>query len=81
MRVSLDEPCKDVLKTLIKENFAKNTRIVKMESELAQMKIKKNQLERYQSKNCLFYCNLPFCSNGTYLSSVIDLIQYVDCQH
>ena len=72
---SLDEPSKEILKTLIEENIAKNTRIAELESEVAQMKIKVNQLERYQSKDCLIFRNLPFSSNGTYLSDVIDLIQ------
>ena len=74
---SLDEPSKEILKTLIEENIAKNTRIAELESEVAQMKIKVNQLERYQSKDCLIFRNLPFSSNGTYLSDVIDLIQNV----
>ena len=74
---NLDEPSKEILTTLIEENFAKNTRIAELESEVAQMKIKLNQLKRYQSKDCLFFCNLPIGSNGTYLSGVIDLIQNV----
>ena len=41
------------------------------------MKIKVNQLERYQSKDCLIFRNLPFSSNGTSLSDDIDLIQNV----
>ena len=74
---SLDEPSKEILKNLIEENIAKNARIAELESEVTQMKIKVNQLERYQSKNCLIFRNLPFSSNGTYLSDVIDLIQNV----
>ena len=74
---NLDEPCKEILKTLIEENFAKNTRIAELESEVARMKIKLNQLNRYQSKDCLFVRNLPFSSNRTYLSDVIDIIQNV----
>ena len=74
---SLDEPSKEILKTLIEENIAKNTRIAELESEVAQMKIKVNQLERYQSKDCLIFRNLPFSSNGTHLSHVNDLIQNV----
>ena len=68
---SLDEPSKEILNTLIKENFAKNTQIAELESEMAQMKVKVNQLERSD------FLNLPFSSNGTYLSDVIDLIQNV----
>ena len=41
------------------------------------MKIEVNQLERYQLKDCLIFRNLPFSSNGTYFSYVIDLIQNV----
>ena len=50
----LDEPSKEILKTVIEENFAKNTRIAELENEVAQMKIKVNQLERYQSKVYFF---------------------------
>ena len=74
---SLDEPSKEILKTLFEENIAKNIRIAELESEVAPMKIKVNQLEKYQSKDCLIFRNLPFSSNGTYLSDVIDLIQNV----
>ena len=72
---TLDEPSKEILKNPNKENFAKNTRIAELESEVAQMKIKVNQLEIYQSKDCLIFRNLPFSSNETYLSDLIDLIR------
>ena len=74
---SLDEPSKENLKTLIEEIFAENTRIPELEAEVAQMKIKINQLESDQSKYCLIFRNQPFSSNGTYLSEVTDLIQNV----
>ena len=46
----LDEPSKEILKTLIEENIGKNARIAELESEVAQMKIKVNQLEDINQK-------------------------------
>ena len=70
----------DLMKKLprkVEENFAKNTRIAELQSEVVQMKNKVNQIERHQSKDCLIFRNLPFSSNVSYLSVVIDLIQNV----
>ena len=41
------------------------------------MKIKVNQLARYQSNDCLKFRNLPLTTNGSYQSDVICLIQNV----
>ena len=73
----LDETSKEILKFLITENAAKNARNAQLESEVTQIKIKVNQIERYQSKDCLIFRNLPFSTSGTYLSDVICLIQNV----
>ena len=73
----LDETSKEILKFLITENAARNERIAQLESEVTQIKIKVNQPERYQSKDCLIFRNLPFSTSGTYLSDVICLIQNV----
>ena len=73
----LDEKSKEILKILITENAAKNARIAQLESEVTQIKIKVNQLKRYQSKDCLIFRNLPFSTSGTHLSDVICLIQNV----
>ena len=77
MSEGLAETSKEILKFLITENAAKNARIAQLESEVTQIKIKLNQLERYQSKDCLIFRNLPFSTIGTYLSDVICLIQNV----
>ena len=53
----------------------KNAPIAQLELEVTEIKVKVNQIERYQSKYCLIFRNLPSSTNGTYLSDVFCLIQ------
>ena len=61
----VDEPTKIIIIALVEERDAKNAKIAHFESEKAPMRIKFNQLERYQSEDCLIFCNLPLDTNGS----------------
>ena len=57
--------------------MVKSVKIAQLEAEVQQVKIKVNQLERYSSKDCLIFRNLPTRSNGSYLQDIVAFIREV----
>ena len=79
----LEDNVKQVLAQLVRDNDVKTQQIAKLESDVRHLNIKVNELERYQSKDCLIFRNLPIGSNGSILEDTLAFIRdimYVDIQ-
>ena len=73
----LDDRTKKAIRAILEDNIAKNNRIAQLEAEVEQVKIKVNQLERYESKDRLIFRNLPIGANGSLIMDVVAFIRNV----
>ena len=76
----LEDNVKQVLAQLVRDNDVKTQQIAKLESDVRHLNIKVNELERYQSKDCLIFRNLPIGSILEDTLAFIRDIMYVDIQ-
>ena len=67
----IEESVKTLMQYLVTENERKGERIKQLESQMTGVTIKVNELERYESKDCLIFHNLPIGQHGSYLSDTV----------
>ena len=73
----VDSDVKNVLQPLMTENKQKDMKIANLEGQMRQMEIKINTIERYQSKDCLIFRNLPVGSYGSIINDTVEFINQV----
>ena len=72
---------KNVLQNLMTEHKQKDIKIANLEGQMRQMEIKINEIERYQSKNCPVFRNLPVGSYGSIINDTVEFIKFSEtCQ-
>ena len=74
---NVHESIKAVIQHLYNENIQKDSKIKQLESYMLQMTIKVNELERYESKDCLIFHNLPVGLHGSSISDTVAFIRDV----
>ena len=67
-------PVTTLLQHICKDLNDKNTQIEYLQSEVQYLKQKVNEIERYQSKDCIIFRNLPLVSNTNVTDDVIYFI-------
>ena len=72
--MDVDASMKELFNDLIDDITHKDQRISQL-AEMRQMTIKVNELERYESKDCLFFKKLPIGANGSYLADIVAFIR------
>ena len=72
---TLDKNIKEVLLHLNQESDTKNQQMAVLEAKLRNLNIKVNELQRYQSKDCLVFRNVPIGGNGSLIEDVVAIIR------
>ena len=74
---NIEESVKTLMQYLVTENESKGERIKQLESQMTGVTIKVNELERYESKDCLIFHNLPIGQHGSYLSDTVAFMRNI----